>query len=286
MLPRVVVLGSTGMLALGIQESLSQLDIDFEVIGRSSNPLNFDAAAPNVAEFLNATLREGDVVINCVGLTKAHINSESIESRETAVRINSLFPNTLALAAEQADFRVIQVATDCVFSGSQGGYTEVSPHDAQDVYGKTKSLGESPSPQVVHLRCSLVGREADGRNTLLYNWVSKQKKGARIPGYTNHIWNGLTNQVFGKIVGGVIKSGIELKGVAHLVPASVATKAELVKMIAAKENRSDIEITPEAAEIGIDRTLSTINPDLNSELFSLAGYSEPPPIEQMLRDLI
>ena len=284
--PRVIVLGSSGMLAMGIQHSLSQLGIQHEVIGRSTTPLKFDAASENAVDFARDSLRRGDVVINCIGLTKAHINSESIHSIKSAIQVNSMFPNDLALAAEQIGFRVLQVATDCVFSGNNGGYSEDSPHDALDVYGKTKSLGESPSPNVVHLRCSLIGREAPGRNTLLYNWVTMQRHSARISGYTNHKWNGLTNQVFGKIVGGIIKGGLELSGVAHLVPATTVTKAELVQMIATKENRLDIEIRPEQADSAIDRTLSTLNPSLNNDLFSLAGYSQPPSIEQMISDLI
>lgn len=284
--PRVIVLGSSGMLAMGIQHSLSQLGIQHEVIGRSTTPLKFDAASENAVDFARDSLRRGDVVINCIGLTKAHINSESIHSIKSAIQVNSMFPNDLALAAEQIGFRVLQVATDCVFSGNNGGYSEDSPHDALDVYGKTKSLGESPSPNVVHLRCSLIGREAPGRNTLLYNWVTMQRHSARISGYTNHKWNGLTNQVFGKIVGGIIKGGLGLSGVAHLVPATTVTKAELVQMIATKENRLDIEIRPEQADSAIDRTLSTLNPSLNNDLFSLAGYSQPPSIEQMISDLI
>lgn len=284
--PRVIVLGSSGMLALGIQDSLSKLGIRHEVIGRSTTPLKFDAASGKTLEFARDSFRHGDVVINCIGLTKAHIDSESIHSLKTAISINSLFPNDLATAAEHFGFRVIQVATDCVYSGNQGSYSEDSPHDALDVYGKTKSLGESPSPSVLHLRCSLIGREAEGRNTLLYNWVSTQSRSARISGYTNHIWNGLTSQVFGKIVGGIIKNGMELAGTAHLVPANTVTKAELVQMIATKENRLDIKIRSEPAGAAINRTLSTLNPSLNIELFALAGYSQPPSIEQMIRDLI
>lgn len=284
--PRVVVLGGSGMLARGIQESLSSMNIKHLVIGRSTKPQSFDAASALSSTFFRETFRKGDIVVNCVGLTKAHIDSKSIQSTRAAVRVNSLFPNELALAAEEMDFRVIQVATDCVFSGAQGGYNETSPHDPLDVYGKTKSLGESTSPNVLHLRCSLIGREVPGKSTLLYNWVSHQAAGAQIPGYTNHLWNGLTNQVFGKIVGGIIIGGLELNGVTHLVPGNQVTKAELVRMIAKNENRSDIQVIPEPATVSINRTLSTLNIARNSELFSLAGYSAPPSIEQMLRDLI
>lgn len=286
MLPKVTVLGSSGMLALGIQSSLKSLGIPHTVVGRSTTPKRFDAFSADSLADLVGDLGKGEVVINCVGLTKAHIDSDSIESRQSAIRVNSLFPNVLAKAAEERNFRVIQVATDCVFNGTKGSYTEESPHDAEDVYGMTKSLGESPSPNVLHLRCSLVGREAVGRNTLLYNWVSQQPTSAQIKGFTNHLWNGLTNQVFGRVVGGLIRSHLDLSGVVHLVPNSVVSKAELVQLIANKEGRSDIKVNPGPSEKAVNRTLSTLNPSLNQELFALAGYQEPPSVERMIFDLI
>ena len=286
MLPKVTVLGSSGMLALGIQSSLKSLGIPHTVVGRTTTPKNFDAYSADSLADLVGDLGKGEVVINCVGLTKALIDSDSIESRQSAIRVNSLFPNVLAKAAEERNFRVIQVATDCVFNGAKGSYTEESPHDAEDVYGMTKSLGESPSPNVMHLRCSLVGREAVGRSTLLYNWVSQQPESAQIPGYINHVWNGLTNQAFGRVVGGILKSDLELSGVIHLVPSSQVTKAELVELIAKREGRTDIGIIPESAPTPINRTLATNNPALNQELFRLGGYKQPPTIEQMLDDLI
>lgn len=286
MLPRITLLGSSGMLSLGVQDALDQLGIAYRVLGRTTLPLGFDAASSNAVGILKRNFQRGDVVINCVGLTKAQINSSSLASRSKAIRVNSLFPIELARAAEERGFRVIQPATDCVFSGEKGDYAEDSAHDAQDVYGMTKSLGESQSVNVTHLRCSLIGREAAGRSTLLYNWVTTQPKSAQISGFTNHMWNGLTNQAFGRVVGGILIGGLELAGVIHLVPGSQVTKAELVELIAKREGRTDITIIPEPAPTSINRTLSTSNQALNHKLFALAGYAQPPSIAQMIDDLI
>ena len=49
--------------------------------------------------------------------------------------------NWLQLQIKPA-LKVIQIATDCVFDGLKGNYTEDDKHNAIDVYGKTKSLGE------------------------------------------------------------------------------------------------------------------------------------------------
>ena len=38
------------------------------------------------------------------------------------------------------------MSTDCVFSGLKGYYSEKDPSDADDLYGKTKYLGEVDYP--------------------------------------------------------------------------------------------------------------------------------------------
>jgi dTDP-4-dehydrorhamnose reductase len=197
------------------------------------------------------------------------------------VSLNIDFPSNLAAAAEQGGIRVIQVATDCVFSGTAGNYSETSGHDALDVYGKTKSLGEVPSENAMHLRCSLVGPEI-GRSSLFFEWVRNQPTGAKISGYTNHIWNGLSSRAFGKVVTGIVQKDLFSAGLQHLVPANQVTKDELVRMELAALGRGDVLVQSVAADIAVDRTLRTENSKQNSELFLAAGYSEIPTIEQMV----
>jgi dTDP-4-dehydrorhamnose reductase len=198
-----------------------------------------------------------------------------------AVKLNIEFPSNLAAAAEQSRVKVIQVATDCVFSGTGGNYSEAAGHDALDVYGKTKSLGEVPSENVMHLRCSLVGPET-GRSSLFFEWVRSQPEGAKISGYTNHIWNGLSSRAFGKVVTGIVRENLFSAGVQHLVPANQVTKDSLVRMELAALGRNDVSVQSVAADTAVDRTLRTENSQQNSELFLAADYSEIPTIEQMV----
>src|SRR5207244_6584362 len=107
-----------------------------------------------------------------------------------AVAVNSLFPYALSDVAEAAGARVLQIATDCVFSGREGSYREDSPHDPLDVYGKTKSLGEVQAPHFLNLRCSIVGPEIRGFRSLLC-WFLAQPRNARLRGFVNHWWNGV-----------------------------------------------------------------------------------------------
>jgi dTDP-4-dehydrorhamnose reductase len=278
---KILVLGSTGMLGSAAVEALQEKGHEVMTASRSTG-IKFDAVNLNTEKLLTAaSLRKGDFVINCVGLTKSRIDEASMASRSLSIKLNIDFPNDLAKAAEKLGVKIIQVATDCVFSGLAGGYSEGSAHDAFDVYGKTKSLGETPSPNVMHLRCSLIGPEV-GRSSLFFEWVRQQPINAQINGYTNHLWNGLSSFAFGQVVSGVISETLFKSGVQHLVPSSQVTKDELVRLELAALKREDVLVTSKADEHPIDRTLRTDNSDFNEQLFLAAGYKRIPTIEEMV----
>ena len=283
--PKALVLGANGMLGSAVLEELGRSDIE-TVLASRTRGICFDAEEDRCEEFFRkASLQPEDYVINCIGLTKRHINDVDSATIERAVRLNVIFPIDLAKTAETLGVRVIQVATDCVFSGQAGQYTETSSHDARDAYGKTKSLGEVVSNNVMHLRCSLVGPESNGRNTLFFEWVRRSPSKAVLGGYVNHKWNGLTSRAFGQIVAGIVKSGSFTPGLQHLVPTDAVTKHDLVKLELDLLGRTDITLEETRAEEQIDRTLSTVQPEANRRLFKLAGYSDLPTIREMMEGL-
>lgn len=281
---RVLVIGSTGMIGSAVFQELSFTGIDAVEASRTKG-LKFDARTGNCESLLSlAKAAEVNYIVNCVGVTKARIDETSTASVIRSIDLNTVFPNQLALAAENHGIRVIQVATDCVFSGAQGRYCESSHHDARDVYGKTKSLGEAPSGAVMHLRCSVIGPEL-GRNSLFFEWVKNQPEGATIQGYSDHVWNGLTSNTFGRIVSGIVKEGLFAAGVQHVVPGDVVSKRELIELELEALGRSDIVVEPVHTGHGVDRSLSTSHPSKNETLFEAAGYPSPPTISEMLKNL-
>ena len=282
---QVLVIGSTGMLGGTVYQTLTGSDLEVLEASRSRG-LIFDAEEELVGELLRKTgLKAGDFVINCAGLTKTHINEDKTETLERAIKLNVLFPISLARAAEKLNLRVIQVATDCVFSGAEGKYLESSPHDAYDAYGKSKSLGEVKSEHVMHLRCSLIGPEGEGRQSLLFEWVRASEPNSRLNGYVNHYWNGLTSLAFARIVAGIVESDSFSPGLHHLVPADELTKYELIKLQLELLDREDVQVDAFHAQESIDRTLATNAPETNSMLFAGAGYKRVPTIREMMEEL-
>ena len=119
---------------------------------------------------------------HAIGVIKPYIRDDDAAAVERALRVNGLFPHILARAAERSGCRVLQIATDCVYAGTIGNYREAAPHDALDVYGKTKSLGEVNSAAVHHLRCSIIGPNCSAASATRWRGPSaKEARSARSP---------------------------------------------------------------------------------------------------------
>lgn len=297
-MPHVLVLGASGMLGSMVTDVLSRVpglsvtatvrDAALGAAGQARLPSVdwqvFDAASWDPRDAPLPGLRRGSWVVNCIGVTKPLIRDDRPAEVERALRINSLLPFALAGAIHSAGGWMIQIATDCVFSGKRGAYTETDAHDPLDVYGKTKSLGEPHLPGVHHLRCSIIGPEPKDHKFLL-EWFVHQPKGASVQGYRNHRWNGVTTLHYARVCLGVITSGLTLPPLHHLVPSGMATKAEMLHAFSEVYGRPDIAIRDVDAKDVIDRTLATTDPATNATLWAQAGYATPPTVLEMIREL-
>jgi dTDP-4-dehydrorhamnose reductase len=280
---KAFVFGSTGMLGHAVVSELRAAGIHTVTVARSGSDIVFDQEKQSVFE-LALGLEAGDYLINCIGLISHLIDEKDPASRARASNLNSLLPNELVALAESKGARLIQIATDCVFSGSTGSYSEDSPHDASGVYGKSKSMGEVDSPNAMHLRVSIIGKELRGKQSLL-EWVLGQPKDSTIPGYTDRIWNGITTKAFGRLIVGIISKDGFIPGVTHVLPADKVSKFELVSMIASSFDRSDISVEPAVSGEEKDLTLATNRPETNRKLWIDAGYKQIPSIQELLGEI-
>jgi dTDP-4-dehydrorhamnose reductase len=277
-----LILGATGMLGQACH-LVFKSDSNFESISTSriikKDMKFFDASADSIEYLINEV--SPDWIINCIGIIKPHINENNFSSIKNAVAVNSLFPHQLASTISNSKTKVLQIATDCVYSGKEGGYTENSPHDPLDVYGKTKSLGEVSSEQFLHIRASIIGPEY-GRSTSLQEWFLSQPKNAEVNGFTDHLWNGLTTHHFALLAKAIVLAGGDFSGTQHVIPANIVTKAELLESFAQVYNRKDIQINAVVSKFRIDRTLKTQDISRSNVLWRLAGYDNPPTIQEMI----
>lgn len=294
---QICILGATGMLGSMVLDVFVK-DNDFIVTAtaRSAKELKgvqkkypriktaiLDVEFVSVKD-LKKALKKPDWIINCIGIIKPYIHDDNFQEIERAIRINSLFPHALAKAAEELKAKVLQIETDCVYSGAKGKYKETDPHDAWDVYGKTKSLGETYSENVFHLRNSIIGPEPSAHVSLL-DWFLGQPKNARANGFSNHYWNGITTLHFAKICAGIIKKNLKFPRLRHVIPKDIVSKERLLKIFSRYFKREDIKIKSVRAPNKVNRTLATENPELNQQIWQAAGYVKIPSVQAMVKEL-
>jgi dTDP-4-dehydrorhamnose reductase len=271
---RAVVLGARGMLGSMVAATLP----DAVPADRDA----FEAGRDDVGALLDRA-RCGWIV-NAIGVLAPDVDERDRASVERAMAVNARFPHALAAAAAERDMRVVHVTTDGVFSGRAGPYAEDAPHDARDAYAASKSAGEVDAPHVVNLRCSIVGPERPPGRSLM-SWLRSQPRDARVPGFANHRWNGLTTLQLARLCGAIVREAPTLPRTLHLVPADVVTKADLLGMLADVLGRTDLTIVRQDAPVAVDRSLRTLHSDANELLWQAAGYPAPPTVGGMVSEL-
>lgn len=190
-----------------------------------------------------------DAVVNAVGIVKQQSAAkESIPS----IEINALFPHRLALLCKVVGARLIHMSTDCVFSGQKGNYKESDLSDAEDLYGKSKYLGEVHEAHCVTLRTSIIGTELTRKKSLV-EWFLAQK--GPVKGYRKAIFSGFTTVEMARIIESLLVLHPYASGLYH-VSSEPISKFELLSKIKEKLELPVLVVPDESLDI--DRSLDSI----------------------------
>lgn len=236
---RILILGAGGMLGHKLYQALrSEGDVEVFAAARKDystyarfglfDPERFvtdvDAANPDaLVRALGGV--HADVMVNCIGIVK-----QAAASRDpvASLTVNALLPHRLAAICRAIGARLIHISTDCVFSGRKGGYTETDFPDADDLYGRTKLLGEVIGPGCLTVRTSLIGRELY-RQTGLLEWFLANR-GKRVQGYTNAIFSGFTTLALAELLSWIIRDHAGLWGLYHVASEPISKYTLLCKI--------------------------------------------------------
>ena len=208
-------------------------------------------------------------VVNCIGIVKQRPESEEAI---TSIEVNALLPHRLAIACRAVGARLIQLSTDCVFSGDKGSYREEDHPDPVDVYGRSKLLGEVAGEGALTLRTSMIGLGLY-RKTSLVDWFLAQKGKAQ--GYRKAVFSGLTTRELSRVIRMVLEKHPQASGLFHLSAAPI-NKYDLLVKLRERLGKS-IEIVP-VDEPHIDRSL-------DSTRFRRVFSYKPPEWDAMLDEL-
>ena len=249
-----LVLGGAGMLGHKVLQCLKQAGAETYCTIRSAENRtalesvglfcakttieNFDATDFAALEKL-LEQNKPDVVINCVGIIKQRGDAKKAIP---SIEINALLPHKLASVCQRRGARLIHFSTDCVFSGKTGGYSEEDRSDAEDLYGRTKFLGEVDTPGTLTLRTSIIGRELAHYEALL-EWLLRQNH-KHISGFTRAMFSGVTTNYLARIVKELVCKHPTLSGL-YQVTSPTISKYDLLGLLK-DAYQLDIEITPDA----------------------------------------
>lgn len=257
----VLILGVTGMLGHAVWHKF-QNDKSFNTFGTLRNPKGLAhfpfAMHKNILS--NVDVLDQDqlinvfkqtkpqVVINCIGLIK---QLETANDPLIALPINSLFPHRLAKLCALTNSRLIHISTDCVFSGKKGSYLESDCSDAEDLYGKSKFIGElTEESHAVTLRTSIIGHELNTKQGLV-EWFLSQN--TEVKGYANAIFSGLPTVELARVIKDFVIPNKDITGL-YQVAAQAISKFDLLHLIAEQYGKMIIIKRDDALKI--DRSLN------------------------------
>lgn len=299
MKPNIVILGAHGMLGWQVLNQFKDTNYNVKCQVRNnkkqktlinklnlSNKIkffNFDIEKDKI-DVLYQRISKNDIIINCIGKIKPFINENDLSQIEKAVKVNSQFPIVLSKMIKIKNVKIYQIATDCVFSGSDGNYNEISDHDALDVYGKTKSLGEVNIKNFFNIRASIIGKELNTKNSLIEWFLSNEKK-EKIFGFKDHLWNGVTTSVFAQILYTIIDKKINIPNNFHLIPKDKVNKFELMQLLKKHYGFNDLKIIKKNSNQIINRVLKTNHKFLNDKIWSKTKYKKKLSIEEIISTL-
>jgi len=271
---KVLILGGTGMLGNALFRVLSkesshqvwatlrdpELLVHFNQLEKSQLISNVDVLdIRRLEEVLD--MMQPDVIVNCVGLIK---QMDKTNDLLTVLPINALFPHQLAKLCLKIGSRLIHISTDCVFSGRKGMYREEDQSDAEDLYGKSKYIGElRDTVGALTLRTSIIGHELNSNNSLV-NWFLSQH--GTVKGYEKAVFSGFPAVELANIIRDYVIPRTDLQGLFH-VSSNPIDKYSLLSLIADTYHK-DINIIKDDRLV-IDRSL-------NSDKFRKATDYESP----------
>lgn len=278
---RILILGGDGMLGHVLFSALRDrhevrvtvrqpLDA-YRTFGLFEPTTAFDAidarGFDRLAEVFN--FARPDAVVNCIGLVKQR---NAAKDAISSLEINALLPHRLALLSSMVGAKLIHISTDCVFSGRKGSYLETDASDAEDLYGRTKFLGEVSERHCLTLRTSIIGYELS-RKTGLLEWFLAQK--GPVPGYSKAIFSGVTTVELSRVIERMLTEHKQASGT-YQVSSEPIDKYSLLVLFR-KYLAPQIDVVPDTRLI-IDRSL-------NSSRFRREFGYQPPSWDDMVQEL-
>lgn len=278
---RILILGGDGMLGHQLLRHLSgRHDVrvtlrrplvtytQYGLYTPNNSYASIDLMTPDAIVDVLAAFRP-EVVVNVAGIVKQRAEAQDVL---TAMQVNAVLPHRLAGLCSLVGARFITLSTDCVFSGRKGSYSELDKPDPEDLYGRTKLLGEVDRPHCLTLRTSIIGREF-ARKSSLIEWFLASK--GSVQGYTKAIFSGFTTYELSRLIEMILLRYPQLSGLWHVASEPIS-KYELLRSLE-NELQRGVQVVPDDS-VQCDRSLDS------TRFWKCTGYV-PPTWAEMIAEM-
>lgn len=261
MFKKIVLLGSKGMLGQMVNSFFKQNGFEITTFDKRFNEETVQNYVDEINKFDNS------IIINCIGRIK-----QKSDSAYDLFLSNTLLPLELARSLKK-EHLLIHPSTDCVFNGETlTPYLSYEKHTATDIYGISKSLGEtavlSRSNSLI-IRVSIIGPDKNSDKGLL-SWFLNNKSNSELNGFINHLWNGITTLEWSEKLFQILQNTEQLnellkRKIIQLGTEKIYSKCEMLEIFNYTFNKGFV-INKINAECTINRCLK---PDIISKPLEL-----------------
>ncbi|MEK6925710.1 MAG: N-acetylneuraminate synthase family protein [Nanoarchaeota archaeon] len=172
-----------------------------------------------------------DVVVHCAALTNVDYCEENIWE---AVKLNAEGTEKISEACRKIGSYLVHISTDQVFDGLIGDYSEESPSNPINVYGKTKldaeKIIQKTNRNFCILRTNIYGWNMQDKSSLAEWILAKLEKKEEVSGFKDIFFNPINTTNLGRCILELIDKGYQ--GVLHLAGSEKISKYEFARKVA------------------------------------------------------
>ena len=172
---RILITGGSGMLGFSLSKDLEK---DFEVYSTGNSYFNYQTERYLKFDLLSSSYKKlidwsrPDIIIHCAALTDGNFCEKNPEE---AYKVNGLSMKKIIEATEKK-VKIIYISSDAVFPSSINLAKESNCVSPENIYGKSKELGEyflktSIIIEYIIIRTTIVGLNFNNNKTSFVDWI-------------------------------------------------------------------------------------------------------------------
>ncbi len=286
---RILITGASGMLGSTLYKQWqSKYQIyctgTSKALPNMKNYMQFNLRASNFKELFDWA--QPDVIVHCAALTNGNFCQENPEE---AFLINGLSSYKLAQSASE-NCRIIYISTDAVFSADLHMAKENDIPNPDNIYGKSKELGEflliQNSQNYTIVRTTIVGfNEKEGKAGFVEWIIHSAKNKIPIQLFDDVLFNPISCSLLGNELSTIIDSGGFKNEIVHLSGSEVVSKFEFGTRLLSELNIQNETVAKGSILQFNQRAKRSTDQSLDCSYFQTATKRNLPNLEECIRSL-